>query len=87
VLVALGLDAKLNGCDGPPGDRWARHWFLVVGDRVQHLNSSMTLVDAGDYDSDGRSEVVFWYSGYNKDGYVLFSGGFEKRTEHLWSYH
>ena len=49
--------------------------------------SSCTLVDAGDYDADGKTEVVFWSSRYNGDGYVLFYNDFNKMTDFVWSYH
>ena len=48
---------------------------------------SLTLLDAGDYDGDGKSEVVFFLSGYNEDGYALFYDSFRKFVFHTWSYH
>jgi hypothetical protein len=47
----------------------------------------MDLLDAGDYDGDGRSEVLFWSSGEDVDGYVLMYDGFTKSAEFKWSYH
>jgi hypothetical protein len=48
----------------------------------------MTLLDAGDYDNDGRSEVVFLLSqGDDTDGFVLFDGDFEKSVVLTWHYH
>ena len=39
----------------------------------------MTLLDAGDYDDDGQSEVVFFLSqGENTDGFVLYDATFAK---------
>jgi len=49
--------------------------------------SDVTLIDAGDYDNDGKSEILFWTSRYNGDGNVLFSNGFNDMTEYTWSYH
>lgn len=49
--------------------------------------SSCSLVDAGDYDGDGKSEIIFWSSRYNGDGYVLFYNDFTKMTDFVWSYH
>jgi len=47
----------------------------------------MRLVDAGDYDNDGTSEVVFWESDYNKGGYILFYNHFTAKEEFSWHYH
>src|SRR5678815_5451992 len=48
---------------------------------------SLTLVDAGDYDGDGKSELLFFVSGYNEDGYALFYDGLRKSVSHTWHYH
>ena len=47
----------------------------------------MELVDAGDYDGDGRSELLFWRGGYNRDGYVLVFDELRQKVEYTWSYH
>jgi hypothetical protein len=36
---------------------------------------------------DGSSEVLFWFSGYNQDGYVLFGDDLRKVAETYWTYH
>ncbi len=86
TLVGLRLDPARNQCDGPRDDAWATHWFIVE-DSIRLLGVNLTLIDAGDYDADGTAEVLFWYSGYNKDGYSLFYDGLRKRVDYLWSYH
>jgi hypothetical protein len=48
---------------------------------------SLILVDAGDYDGDGKSEIVFFVSGYNEDGYALFYDSFQKNLFRTWHYH
>jgi hypothetical protein len=48
---------------------------------------SLTLVDAGDYDDDGKSEVIFFVSGYNEDGYAIYYDSFRKNVSWTWSYH
>lgn len=40
-----------------------------------------------DFDGDGSSEIVFWYSSYVHDGYVLLSDGLTKMTTFTWGYH
>lgn len=48
---------------------------------------SLVLVDAGDYDGDGKSEVIFFVTGYNEDGYVMFYASFQKSVICTWHYH
>ena len=48
---------------------------------------NMTYIDAGDFDANGTSEVLFWFSGYNNDGYVLFTDNLKHRVEFTWHYH
>jgi hypothetical protein len=73
-------------CQDPTTHSYSTHWFLLSGGPVL-LGAGLQLVDAGDYDGDGESEVVFAYSGYNRDGYTLFTDAFRKRAEVRWSYH
>jgi hypothetical protein len=85
-LIGVKLNSRLNTCDGPPDVAWWETWFLV-SNRVVHLGQGLSLVDAGDYDDDGHSELLFWYSGYNNDGYVLFESSLARRVDYLWNYH
>ena len=91
----LIIGMKLTGCKcglfhGP----FIEQKFIISPDgSYEHLllNSndsfSLTLVDAGDYDSDGKSEVVFFVSGYNEDGYALFYNFFRNHVNYTWHYH
>lgn len=45
------------------------------------------LIANNDFDGDGSTELVFWYSGYFHDGYVLLSDGLTKMTTFTWGYH
>jgi hypothetical protein len=85
-LVTVGLDPQRNTCDGPAEPAWAPHSF-VLGDKLLYLGQDLSVVEAGDFDSDGTSEVLFWYSGYNDDGYTLFYDGFRKHVDYRWNYH
>jgi hypothetical protein len=85
-IVTLGLDARRNACDGPRESAWASHTFLVA-DGIKFLGTGLSLVDAGDYDGDGRAEILFWYSGYNEDGYSLLYDDFAGRVDFRWKYH
>jgi hypothetical protein len=62
-------------------------WFYVEGKEVRYLGSNMLLVDAGDYDGDGKEEAVFKIQRYDNDGYALFHDGFRQKVEFSWSYH
>lgn len=47
----------------------------------------MALVDAGDYDNDGSSEIIFQIHQENEDGYLLFAPKGEKTVRKTWTYH
>jgi hypothetical protein len=85
--VAVGMNSEKYGCDGPRPPEWGDNWFLIDGDNIDFLGREMTLVDAGDYDNDGISELLFWHSGYNEDGYVLMFNSFTEKAEFMWGYH
>ena len=62
-------------------------WFFVGNDRaVRNLGSDWQLVDAGDYDADGKSEVVFFFgdSETGKEAYILFYDDFRGKV--TWAY-
>jgi len=46
----------------------------------------MWLVDAGDYDNGGKSEVLFAIDGYNMGGYRLFYDDFSRSAEFRFYY-
>lgn len=85
ILVVLDVEDTTSVCDSPDGPK-AQHWFLLA-DGVHPLGPNFELVDAGDYDRDGKSDLLFWYSGYNKDGFTLFYDGLTKHVDFRWSYH
>ena len=76
VIPASGEDDQNEGA-----------WFYVGGKEVRYLGSNMQLVDAGDYDGDGKEEAVFKVQRYNNDGYILFHDGFRQKLEFSWGYH
>jgi hypothetical protein len=85
LLVAFKVEDKKYVCDSPDGPR-AIQWFLL-SDGVHPLGPDFELVDAGDYDRDGKSDLLFWYSGYNEDGFTLFYDGLAKHADFRWHYH
>ncbi len=75
-------------CDGPPDGPFAVQWFVITPQqKVRWLDSNMWLVDAADYDGNGKSELVFAIDGYNRGGYRLFYDDFRQRAEFEFSYH
>lgn len=85
-LIALKLARDSFECGSELGEVMGARWF-VVGKTVRYLGSDLSLIDISDYDHDGKSELLFWYSGYNRDGYALYSKRFQQRTDFTWNYH
>jgi len=86
VLVGVQLKASLNHCDMTP-DGFGPFWFYLHGNKVNFLGHDIMPLDYGDYNGDGKEEWVFWFSGYDDDGYILFYNAFNDRSEFHWSYH
>jgi hypothetical protein len=86
LLLGTRLATDRVKCGGLIEPWWRVQWFLVDG-RPRYLGGDMSLVDAGDYDNDGKTESLFWHSGYNEDGYTLLYDGFQKRVDYYWHYH
>lgn len=85
-LAQLSLDAYR--CDGAPDDAFVDQWFAISPERdIRFLDRGMWLVDAGDYDDDGKSELVFSIAEDNRGGYRLFSDDFKKRSVFEFSFH
>lgn len=93
----IGLRVKrryTQACDGA-GDVGSDFWVLQHGTSVRALpvfdargfSASFVPVEAGDFDGDGRDEALFWFSGYNEDGYVLFFDDFTRTARFTWGYH
>jgi hypothetical protein len=83
------VEASLNAGECDPDDASSEPWFFISSDgSVRRIGSFMSLLDAGDYDNDGRSEVLFFLSqGENTDGFVLFDASFTTKISFTWSYH
>jgi hypothetical protein len=77
-------------CNAPvdDDDAFGDQWFTISprGD-IGFLGRGMWLVDAGDYDNDGRSEIVFFIDRYNRGGYELFYDDFKGHAVFEFSYH
>jgi hypothetical protein len=86
ALLAFRADPAQNHCYFNY-DEWDSVWFYVRNGDFRLLGTGLTLIDAGDYDGDGTSELVFQKSGYNRDGYVLAHLPEASSLEFVWSYH
>jgi hypothetical protein len=76
-------------CNGGDGDGLldAQTFAVNPAGTARLLGAGLVLVDAGDYDGDGRSELMFALSLYNRGGYVLFSDDFTEQARFVFSYH
>ena len=87
-LIELKLTG--NACDGEQDFQEGFHgqWYVIEPtETVRLLGSDLWLVDAGDYDNDGKSEILFAITEHNKGGYRLFYRSFTKTAEFVFHYH
>lgn len=82
------VELEANHCEGPPDDPFVDQWYAVAPDGlVQFLDAGMWLVDAGDYDHDGRSELVFSIAREDRGGYELFYADFARKAVFEYNFH
>ncbi|HUY82895.1 MAG TPA: hypothetical protein VMU92_14300 [Acidobacteriaceae bacterium] len=74
----------MEASHGPFVGQW--YVFNPQGE-IHFLGSAMWLVDAGDYDSSGKSALLFSLEGYNTGGYRLYYQEFKKNVEYVVHYH
>jgi len=87
-LISIGIgQIHTKDCDGPIDATHKPMWFYIADNKVKFVGFELDLLDAGDYDADGKVEFFFWHGGYNNDGYTLYESDFEKRYDYYWSYH
>lgn len=88
AVARLHLAGAISCEDLEAGFEMGDPWFTINPEHsVQYLGQDIWLLDAGDYDNDGRSEVVFVIEGYNRGGYELFYDDFRKHAIFEYSYH
>jgi len=88
-LVESSLNAGDCGYVDDPNDPGSSPWFFVTADSsARRIGSFMSLLDAGDYDNDGKSEVIFILEQpEDTEGFVLFDADLHKDASLLWTYH
>lgn len=92
TIARVGLNPDAYRCDGMLPDTGESAFSALTvafapDGKLIDLGHDMRLLDTGDYDADGRSELVFIYSHYNADGYKLFSDDFTKNATFGYSFH
>ena len=88
AVARVHLENAIDCNDDEAGFGLDDSWFTITpGNVVSYLDSGIWLVDAGDYDNDGRSELLFAIDRYNEGGYELFYDGFRKHAVFSYSFH
>lgn len=78
----------LASCDGLPGDQWLDQLFHADTDRgFTWQGAGVRFWDAGDYDEDGRSEVVLRWSRTNNEAYQIRDSAPCLHCVFRWVYH
>ena len=86
-IISAGLAKKHTAnCDGPLHKSDKPIWFFI-GKELKLIGFEFDLVEAADFNNDGKTEFLFFHGGYNEDGYTLFENNFEGRFDYYWRYH
>ncbi|MBN1473771.1 MAG: hypothetical protein JW914_04085 [Syntrophaceae bacterium] len=88
VLLTVSMNDVFY-CEGGDGDGGydAQTFAISPTGKTYYLGPGLILVDAGDYNGDGSSELVMALSLYNRGGYVLFSNSFIEEARFEFGYH
>jgi len=88
-LIQTSLNAGDCGYVDDPNDPLSEPWFFVSNDgQARRIGSFLSLLDAGDYDNDGRSELIFILEQpEDTEGFVLYDAELRKQASLLWTYH
>lgn len=85
VATALLTDYR---CDGPLDSPFLPQTFAISPDlKIQYLGESLKLVDAGDFDGNGKSELLFAIQGGNTEGYELHFDDFAGHATFAYNHH
>lgn len=88
AIARVHLQGAIDCADTEAGFEIDDSWFAVDPQmQVRYLGDGIWLVDAGDYDNDGHSELVFSINRDNSGGYELFYDQFKKRVVFQYGYH
>lgn len=84
------IATSIKGCDIEDlrGDGLSLEWFILDPAGTAHyLHGNMRLVDAGDYDNSGHSQLLFFIDDNNLGGYRLYFDNFQKETVFEYHFH
>lgn len=88
AIARVHLQGAIDCADTEAGFETDDSWFAVDTQmQVRHLGDGIWLVDAGDYDNDGHSELVFSINRDDSGGYELFYDQFKKHVVFQYIYH
>jgi len=96
-LIGTRISRRFAECDGVESfgsDLWFFYSAKTPQPRTLPIPSSLggwsfsqMLIEAGDFDGDGKVEALFWFAGYNEDGYIIYFDDFRKSEKFTWGYH
>lgn len=88
-VVKASLSAGDCGFVNDPDDPLSDPWFFVSAEgSVRRFGSFLSLLDAGDYDDCGKSELIFFLSQpEDTEGFLLYNADLRKQASLVWTYH
>jgi hypothetical protein len=88
-VVEASLNAGDCGFVNDPDDPLSNPWYFVSAEgSIRRFGSFISLLDAGDYDNCGRSELIFFLSQpEDTEGFVLYDANLRKQVSLVWTYH
>jgi hypothetical protein len=88
TIARVHLAGAIECDDVEAGFEIEDQWFVITPQNTaSYLDSGMWLVDVGDYDNDGKSELLFAINRDNRGGYVLYYERFKKNSSFEYTYH
>jgi hypothetical protein len=95
-IIKMRVNHRLTKCDYNDYKYWSEIWLLLRDNgNITFLDPNISedkaldlmVIDAGDYDNDGKIELLFSISLYNKGGYILFYNDCKESVNAMWGYH
>lgn len=80
-IAGLRLDNVRDCSDEEAGFQIDNPWFVIdQNGTIKLLDTGITLVDAGDYDNNGKAELLFVINRSHEGGFELFYDDFKRRA-------
>lgn len=67
--------------------KYSDHWFFISRDETRYLGPNLEPITALNVTNHGKPNWLMRYSGYNKDGFVIYDDNFDKKVVFSYSYH